>query len=1031
MKKALLKDTIKEIVNNFKRFISLLLIVLLGVGFFCGIKATSPDMKNIIDVYFDEKQVMDIQVLSTLGLTNSDIEELKKIEGIENIEESYSTDAIIISNEEELVVKLMAMPKLINQVNIIEGRLPSNNKECIIEPSFLLETKHQIGDKITIKVEDTQDEDGNNKPLLKENEVTIVGTANSPLYISRDRGTTKLESGKISYYMYVPLENFDTDISTVAYITVKDANNLKTYNTKYEETVEEVEDKINNITEEREQARYKEIYEKANKKVQDSQKELDKQKQKTENEIKNAKNEIENAKEQLEKGRIELENKMASTNKQLAEAKEKLKKSDTELTKNEEAFIKEKKMAEAEIQKAQEQLKALQQLEQMNPGTQTELIETIKLKIETAQNQLLQNEQQLAKARETLNEQKINLENKEKSANQEFVKAQNELNIAQEEIKTNEAKLNTEKKKADKEIQKAQEKIDEAKTKLKDIKKPEWYVLNRNQNVGYVSYLQETDRINNIAKVFPVVFFVVAALISLTSMTRMVEEQRVQIGTLKALGYNKRQIACKYIIYASLATIVGGLIGMTIGFNLIPKIICGMYGMMYTLPEAVLEFNMEYAIYGMIVAILCTVGATIYTCVKELNNTPANLMRPKAPKPGKRVLIEKISFIWKRLNFTQKVTARNIFRYKKRFLMTIIGVAACTSLIIAGFGLRDAVGNMIPSQYGEIFTYNVEITLKDTLKEKEIDNEYEKIANKEQIKNSIKANMQSVNIIKNENNQSIQLIVPEDKEKLHDFIKLRDRTKKEDEYVLNNESIIITEKIAKLLDIKENEIITIENADKEQVQVKVDKITENYLRHYIYMTQELYEKLYQKEIKPNTILSITDNLTQEQENDLGKEILKDKDAISGVSFTSTTTDIFSEVMDNMGMVVWILIIAAGLLALVVLYNLSNTNISERIRELATIKVLGFYDREVYEYIGKEMIILTIIGMILGLVGGLLLTNFIIKTCELDVLMFDPKIKVSSYLYGIGITAIFAAIVNIATYFSLKKINMIESLKSVE
>ncbi len=983
MKRALQKDSVKEITHNFKRFISILLIVLLGVGFFCGIKATSPDMKKTLDNYFDDRNVMDVQVMSTLGLTDKDIEELQKIEGVEKVEGSYLLDVIINSGEKEFVVKLMSLPETINNVEIIEGRLPENDKECVVENSFLLGTEHKIGDKIKIEAEDIQDDDGKDKALLKQKEVTIIGSIKSPLYVSEDRGTTKLGSGRINYYMYIPLTNFDTDIRTNAYVTVKGAKELQTYNQNYEDTIEDVKDKIEDISEERKEARYKEIYDKANKKVQDAQKELDSEKKKADKTISDAQKKINSAKSQLKTGRAELKSKKASTQKQLDQAK-------------------------TQLEQAEKQIKQLE---------------------------LTGNVQMITAAKQELAKQKQTYETSKKKAETEFASAQAKLDKAEKEIKTNETKLQNEKKKADKEIQDAQKKIDKAKEDLKDIEKPDWYILDRNQNVGYVSYLQDSDRVANIAAVFPVVFFVVAALISLTSMTRMVEEQRVQIGTLKALGYSKIQIASKYIIYASLATVVGGLVGMSIGFYLLPRIICSMYAMMYTLPEATLEFNVQYAIIGMIVAVACTVGATIYSCAKALHGTPASLMRPKAPKSGKRVIIEKIPFIWKHLNFTQKVTARNIFRYKKRFLMTVIGVAGCTSLIIAGFGLRDAVSGMIPLQYGGIFKYNLEITLKDGLNQKEIEKAYTKITEKEEIKNSIKVNIQSVEIVKNDNNQDIQLIVPEDTENLQDFIKLRSRTNQEQSYSLNNEGVIITEKIAKLLDIQEGEIITIKDTDNVEVQAKVTAITENYLYHYIYMTPELYKELYKdlykEEMKPNTVFAILDNLSEEQENSLGKELLKEKNSISSVLFTSMTTDIFADVMDNMTLVVWVLIIAAGLLALIVLYNLSNTNISERIRELATIKVLGFYDKEVYDYIGKETIILTIIGMLIGILGGNFLTTFIIKTCELDLMMFDPQIKIASYLYGLTITAIFATIVNIATYFALKKINMIESLKSVE
>ena len=1006
MKKALMKDTVKEITNTFKRFISLMLIVLLGVGFFAGIRVTSPDMRNTLDKTFDEYEAMDIQVLSTLGITKEDIKELQKIEGVEKVEASYVTDAIVNIAETEEVVKIMALSDEINKTKIVEGRLPENNKECVVEPRFLTGTEQKIGDKIKIEVEDVQDEEGKDQPLLKQKEVTIVGTVNSPLYISSDRGTTKLGSGKISYYMYIPLDNFDTKIRTVAYITVEGAKELKTYSAKYEDKIEEVKARIEDISEERRQARYQEVYNQANKKIQDAQKELNTQKAKAEKELKDAKQKIENAKQQIRNGKTELESKKTETNTKLAQGKTELDKAEKELQEKEKLFETEKE-------------KILATLEFVSPEQKEQMIK-----------QLEEQEKQLKQARNTLNTQKQQYEASKKTAEQELTKAQRELTAAENEIQTNETKLQTEQKKADKKIQDAQEKLEDAKIKLADIKKPEWYILDRNQNVGYVSYLQDAERIDNIAKVFPVVFFVVAALISLTSMTRMVEEQRVQIGTLKGLGYSKRQIANKYLIYATLAAVLGSILGVSIEFYFIPKIICNMYGMMYNIGEPVLEFDVGLTAAGLLSASVCTVGATVYSCIKALATTPATLMRPKAPKSGKRVLLEKIPFIWKHLNFTQKVTIRNIFRYKKRFLMTIIGVAGCTALIVAGFGLRDAIGSMIPTQYGEVFKHQVEITLKDNLKQEESKKAYERIIKNKEIQNTIRLNQQSVEIVKSNNNQSIQLIVPEKVEDLQEFIVLRNRKQKEQTYILDEQGVIITEKLAKLLEIREDDEIIIKNIDKVEVKAKVVGITENYLLHYIYMSPKLYKQLYGEEVKLNTIFANTEELTEEQENVLGKAILEDKNNISSVQFNSVTTTIFSEVMDNMALVVWVLIIAAGLLALVV-YNLSNTNISERMRELATIKVLGFYDPEVYEYVGKETLLLTLIGILVGLLGGDFLTTFIIKTCELDAFMFNPQIKLASYVYGIAITLLFAATVNILTYFALKKIDMIESLKSVE
>ena len=1097
MKKALFKDTVKEITHNFKRFISMLLIVLLGVGFFAGIKAASPDMKETLDKYFDDQNVMDIQVMSTLGLTQTDLEELQKVEGVQQAEGGYSTDVIVNGGEEEFVVKLESLPENINQIKVVEGRLPENEKECVVEENFLSGTGHKIGDKIQIEVEDITNDEGETQQLLKQEEVTIVGTVQSPLYIYMERGSTELGSGKIDYYMYIPHENFDTDLSTVAYITVEGAKDLKTYQSKYEDVVQEVKDRIDAISEERRQARYDEIYEEANSKIQDAQKELDKQSKEAEEELQKAEQELEDGKKELEDGKTQLQNEKNSTYRELENAKEQLDAAKEELAANQKLFEQEKQEAEEQLAEAQENLELLQQtqtqyniaktnlqngqnkikdlqeklagldetedaeeiasinaqisqIQQQNyilqvtiQTIETQLknqgieasklsstISAIQNEISSGKKELEENEALLESASKELEEQTEKYEQGKMTADREFAAAEQELKDAETEIAQGEKDLEEARKEAEEKIADAEEELEQAKLDLEEIEKPDWYILDREANAGYVSYLQDTDRIANIAQVFPVVFFLVAALISLTTMTRMIEEQRVQIGTLKGLGYSKLQIATKYLIYAFLATILGSFIGMTIGFYLLPSIIFDMYRMMYTLPPIVLEFNTEYATLGLLVAMICTVGATIYSCAKTLASTPANLMRPKAPKPGKRVFLEKIPFIWSKLNFTQKVTVRNIFRYKKRFLMTIIGIAGCTSLIIAGFGLRDAISSMIPSQYGEIFQYNLEISLKDGLTQNQTQEAYTKTVDRNEIKNSMLVDIHSISIDKDNNNQSIQLIVPQQVEQLQDFIQLRNRKHNEETYTLNDEGVILTEKLAQLLDIKEGDTIVLET-DDDTVEVKVTTITENYLLHYIYMSPTLYEQLYQEEMKPNTILAITEELSEEQEDTLGKSILEDKENISGVSFTSATTDMFEDVMNNMSLVVFILIVAAGMLALLVLYSLSNTNISERIRELATIKVLGFYDKEVYNYVGKETVILTLIGILVGLGGGFFLTTYIIKTCELDMLMFNPQIKVMSYLYGIIITAIFAIIVSIGTYFTLKKIDMIESLKSVE
>lgn len=1147
MEKSLLKDSIRQIKNTLKRFLSIVAIVLLGVGFFAGITATSPDMKDTVDKYFDDENVMDIEIISTLGLTDEDIEALKQVEGTKDVVGTYSIDATFSNGKKEYVVKIESMPNEINNVILQEGNLPQNANECVVESSLLTWTGYKIGDYITLnpqKVESStslvdigisgDDEQtngsnmGNNKTAendnnLKENQsdetnnnlneensyedstvknkrVKIVGTVQSPLYISRSRGSSKLGSGSVNYYMYMPKENFNMDVYTIAYISVDGAKDLKTYSDEYKDKVKGVIDNIEDISDERKQARYNCIVNNAQSKLDDAQKEYDEQKQKAEDELQDAQNKIDNGKAQIEAGEKELKKARNQANtefenadKKLEEAEEQLnsaktefetKKQETEkqlseaqknvdnlnqVKSNYENLKKQKKDIESQVGQIEESLKALNQNPEVNADKITELtknkatleatiseINAMILQIETSlsnqgiqdlsktiasiNSQIEQGKQELLNAENTINQNEKELESQKEKLAQTKTSTYNtlknneqKLENSKQEIAENEQKLEDARKETQEKLDEAQEKLNDAKTQIAKIEKPTWYILDRNSNYGYAEYIQDTDRIGNLAKVFPIVFFLVAALISLTSMSRMIEEQRVQIGTLKALGYNKIQISFKYIIYAFLATIIGGIAGMIIGFKLLPAIITMMYGMMYTLPKAECVIRMDIGMLGLGFALICTLGATIYTCVKELKEKPAELMLPKAPKPGKRIMLEKITFIWKRLKFTNKVTARNVFRYKKKMLMTVIGVAGCTSLIIAGFGIRNAIGNMIPNQYGEIFKYDGTIEFKDDVTKTQIQEENEKVKSLDKIEDTLPSYMKTVEITSIQNSQTINLVVPEQTDRLNEFIGLRSRKHKKETYTLDDESVIISEKIANLLKIKVGDTITIKNTDDIEKDVKVGAITENYIYHFMYMSSNLYNKLYgENTYKPNTLLiKEVEGTTEDDEETAGKTILKDDTVVAGVSFLSRTKDIFADVMDKMQLVVYILIISAGLLAFAVLYNLSNVNISERIRELATIKVLGFYDKEVFNYITKETRILTVLGIFLGLFGGYFLSMFAVKTCELDMIMFNYDIGKMCFIYGIAITIIFAEIVNLAVNRTLKKISMTESLKSVD
>lgn len=632
-------------------------------------------------------------------------------------------------------------------------------------------------------------------------------------------------------------------------------------------------------------------------------------------------------------------------------------------------------------------------------------------------------------AKKEIEEQESTYKTTKSTTLAQIQEAKNELEVSKAELESGEQELNDKKIEVQEQLDDAEAELIDARDEIAKIEKPTWYILDREQNSGYASFIQDTESVENIGEVFPIVFFIVATLISLTSMTRMVEEQRTQIGTLKALGYNKVQIASKYVIYASLACVIGGILGMSVGFVLIPKIIWMMYSMMYEIGDISLNFNWAFGLIGLSLIFICIVGATIYAVVRELRHTPAILMRPKAPKIGKRVLLEKVPFIWKRLSFSRKVTVRNIFRYKKRFLMTIIGIMGCTALILTGFGLRDSISRIMPDQYEHVFNYDIQISLKDGLEENQIGELKNKLEQKDEITNVVETYMTTETAISNGLEEDVQIIVPEDKNSLDGIINIVDLDTKE-KVILNDNEICLTDKAAELLGVKVGDTITLQDSDGNEKEVTISNIVENYVYHYVYMSKDLYESLYGKDYESNVLLIEDSDLTEEQEDNLAKDLMNYNE-ISSVSLISSAIKTMDETMQSLNYVVLVLIVSAGLLAFVVLYNLSNVNISERIRELATIKVLGFYDREVYDYVTRETILLTLIGIVLGLVAGFFLNYYIIGTCEINMLRFNKTIEPLSYVYSALITIAFTLIVNFVTYFALKKINMIESLKSVE
>ena len=1037
--RTILKDSFREIKRTYRRFISIILMALLGVMVFVGIGASGDNIAHTVGEYFKKYNIYDLKLSSTLGLTDEDVEAIKKVEGVTSAIPTYEKDVTLEINDSQYVISAMEYNENVNKVEILEGAYPSTSSEVMIDKKLSEEQNIKVGDTLNL-IEILEE---NEDPFLNNSTVTVSAIINTPLYITEERGTSKLGAGKVDYYLYLNSENINSDIYTTIYINSEKLDNLLVESKDYREEVETLIANINNISEERKQARYDSLVNDANTEINDAQAKLDEEKQKAEDEISKAEQDIKDAENEIAEAEQEIESNKQKADTEFANARK-------QIEDNEKIY--QEKVTEAENGKTQikEQIATLNsnltqltdQLASLNQMYEATEDETVKQKLEmqiqelekyktevenginTANNTIIQIDEELANGKEQLENAKAELNREETSAYNEIENARQEIADAKAELEDGKVELNEQKAEAESKIADAQKELNDAKEEVSKIEYPTWYLWDRKEaNTGYSIAMQYSEILSTVSKVFPVIFFAVATLMSLNAMTRMVDEERTQIGTLKAMGYNKIQIATKYILYAALATIIGNVAGVFIGFEVLTDIIESLCLETYTnVPIGPIIYDWNLAFIGCLISAICIIGGAIYASYAKLKDVPATLMRPKAPQIGKRILLERIHFIWNKLSFTQKVTFRNMFRYKKRFLMTIIGISGATALTLVGFGVDDSTSKIIPLQYGEIYNYQMNVILED-MPENEQNEMIEKLKANEEIEKILPVKMQSININRNGETKDVQLIVTS--ENLDGMINLRDEKTKEN-YTLNNDGIILTERIANMLEIEEGDTIEIEDEDGVKKEVVVSHITEHYISHYIYMTSELYEELYETPIKNNVLLVKTIELDDEQEQNLVKELL----ANYKISSINLNSDVDGVIVD-FDVIVLVIIIVSGILALLVLYNLSNININERVRELATLKVLGFYPKEIDSYVNREMMYLSLIGMAIGLVLGYALTVYILEIAQLELIMFPKIIEPTSYLYAFLIVLAFTIIVNITSHFVLKKINMIESLKSIE
>ena len=687
----------------------------------------------------------------------------------------------------------------------------------------------------------------------------------------------------------------------------------------------------------------------------------------------------------------------------------------------------------------QEQTLAAQEEELLSAGRQItdgkSQIAAARSQLDSTKSQITDGKAQIQSAWALLNEKEGTLNASKAqlaSGEQELADGRSEYEQAakeaEEQITDGQAKITD----GEKQLTDAKQQIADAKAEIKKIENPKWYVQTREDALTeYQGYGDNADRMRSIGKVFPVLFFLVAALISLTTMTRMVEEQRVQIGTMKALGYGKAAIAGKYIGYALIATLGGSIFGVLAGEKILPFIIIYAYMILYKhLPAILVPYHMSYALQASGIAVACTLIATIASCYKELAAEPAELMRPAAPKQGKRILLERIGIIWKHLNFTWKSTLRNLIRYKKRFFMTIFGIGGCMALMVVGFGLKDCIYEIVSLQYEKVQFYDAATYMSDDISEENRQQLHDYLDQNADIKETIEARMQKTDVKSASGKKTLYLMVPSDNEKIEDFLSFHSRTNKDEVYSLKKDEVILTEKMASLLNVKVGDELTIEDEDRGDQTVTVGAICENYMSHYLYLSPEKYEELYGVPAEYNTIIYSVKDGKDDQIEKIGTKLLS-MDGVLNVSYTSSIEGRLDDMLRSLNLVIVVLIVSAGMLAFVVLYNLNNINITERQRELATLKVLGFYDGEVASYVYRENILLTIIGSVVGMVLGNLLHRYIILTVEVEEAMFGRQIHWQSYLYSFLFTVAFSLFVNWVMFYKLKKIDMVESLKSVE
>ena len=1150
MRGAFNKDVLRSVTHSLGRFLAIAGIVALGTGFYAGLRMTAPDMKLAADQFYDGTNLMDIRVVSTLGLTDDDLAALRGVEGVAQVMGAYETDVMATVNDEQYAIRVHSLPAAaaesdtgdgvnavsgaadyLNRPVLVEGSWPVREGECVLSADKVMNTPTKIGDTVQI-TEGSQDVDD----VLATRTYQVVGYVHSSYYVSStSMGTTSLGSGSVQQFMYVPESDFSKDLPyTEAFVTVAGAAGEFSGSDAYLERVHEVEDRIETLTPAREQARADGLRANAQKELDEKRADYERERADAEQQLNDAQRQLDEAaaaiaenKQKLadaqaayDSGVAELASQRASAEAQLAEAERQLADGraqtdaarpaieqgqaqladawaqwqrgadglgagwgewqgrqdalsakaaewqqnmalwqaawdaneahpeNPDYAENRARLEAQKQVldagkdeidrGQAALDEARGELEAQQQAVNAARGeldAQQAAFDAQKAQFDAAVAQVEQGTADLASARLQADAQIAAAQQQLDEAAAQIASGRSQLEQGRADYEGGLAEYERQKADADAQFADAERQIADAQQKIDDLENPSWLVMDRDQNYGVASFESDANRVDSIAQVFPFIFFLVAALVALTTMTRMVEEERVLIGTFKALGYSRARIASKYLLYAAVASVTGSVLGIAVLSQVLPAVISEAYAIIYFVPRGPLPIDLGLAGLAAGLGVGVTLVATWAAAFATLRERPATLMLPRAPKAGKRILLERIAPLWRRLSFSWKVTFRNLFRYKKRFVMTVIGIAGCTALLLTGLGLQDAINDIIDKQYGEIVHYNAVVTTEDDLpaaSQQELD---DLLGAGGAVESSTR--VQSASMVASGPDKAdvhASVVVPEDPGGLADFLTVRTRVGHEP-LSIGDDGVVLAEKLANELGVGVGDTVRLAeqdemgNATDKTFDLTVTGVMENYIYNYVFIGPGEYARMEGGQPAFSTYYAVTSSDAGEraQFNDAVRAI----DGVKTVAYNDEVIDAYKSMLKSVGLIVIVLVVAAAALAFIVLYNLTNINITERQREIATLKVLGFTPREVSAYIYRETMLLSVIGCAVGLVLGVFMEGFVVVTAEVDQVMFGRTIHAASFVIAFLLTMLFTVLVMLAMRRKLARVDMVESLKSNE